>query len=92
MASSKLLKPGAMCVGRTDGDKIILWSSCNCAFDDVNGYAEIGDILVVLESKESFKQEELTLTPEWEKGAYYVLAPSGISGWVGAGWIFPING
>lgn len=91
MTVKKLLPPGTMAVCSVDIDQLILWSSYNCDLDNINATVGVNEVLMVINSR-TIPEEERTkydevYTDEWKNGAYLILASSGVSGWVGAGWI-----
>lgn len=98
MSQNKLLAIGTLVACRPDLDQLILWSSYDVDdVDDVAGYVDIDEVLVILEArknedpdrKKSLLKEEL-FSEEWKNGAYLLLSSSGIKGWIGEGWIVPV--
>ena len=81
-----MLKPGQIAACRSDVDRLVLWSSYDCDVDDVNDVVEGKELFVIVDAIEKIHTSD-PLTEEWEKGAYKILSPRGICGWVGAGWI-----
>lgn len=99
MSQNKLLAPGTLVTCRPDLDQLILWQSYDVDdVDDVAGYVDIHEVLVILEArknedpsrKKSTLKEEL-FSEEWKNGAYLLLSSSGIRGWIGEGWVVPAN-
>ena len=90
MAKGNLLSPGQMVISKEKNERLFLWSSYRGEIDETCGLIEIDELLLVLESKESDDKQE-SLTPEWENGAYYVMASNGLKGWIGSGWVEPIT-
>lgn len=88
----KLSQPGNLVACRPDmqGDELILWSSHDCEVEEVNGYVHNDNVLLILEVRPPAKTNE-PLMLEWEKGAYKVLSPTGVCGWIGAGWVIPVT-
>lgn len=86
------LRPGQLAVSNIDADQLILWSSLECSIDEPHGYAQPDDVLLILEFREMSIDLRKFTSEEWIKGAYRVLAPSGQSGWIGAGWLQPLSG
>jgi hypothetical protein len=92
----KLLPIGTLVVCRTDIEHLILWESYDVDdTDDVAGYVDIHEVLIILEArkneepdrkKKSIVKEEL-FSEEWKNGAYLLLSSSGIKGWIGMGWV-----
>jgi hypothetical protein len=94
----KLLPIGTLVACRTDIEHLILWESYDVDdTDDVAGYVDIHEVLIVLEArkneepdgKKSTIKEEL-FSEEWKNGAYLLLSSSGIKGWIGMGWVTAI--
>lgn len=85
------LKPGQLAISNIDSDQIVLWSSLECSLDDPHSYAEVDDVLLILEFREMHIDFGKAASAEWIKGAYRVLASSGQSGWIGAGWLQPLS-
>jgi len=83
-----VLKPGQFATCRPDVDKLMLWTSYDCEIDDVNDTVTGEELFIILDVMEMSNCAD-PLTNEWEKGAYKVLSPRGICGWVGAGWVIP---
>jgi len=46
--------------------------------------------MVILKTKKSTKKNK-NLADEWQKGSYLVLTSSGVSGWVGEGWVLLVD-
>jgi hypothetical protein len=95
MTVKQLLPPGTMVVCRVDLDKLILWSSYDCDLDDVNGYVDVNEVLIIIDSRitpeeERSKYDEV-YTDEWKNGAYLVMSSSGVKGWIGEGWVTPVT-
>jgi hypothetical protein len=86
----KLVVPGDIVIGRSGEDHLYLWSSMNCGADEINGRTEPGEILLVLDVRETTEAIS-NLQDEWSVGSYLVYSSRGISGWVGAGWVIPIT-
>ena len=96
--SRKLLEPGTMVTCRHDVvGTLVLWSAPFSDIDEDVGSACPDDVLLIIKSKRNPSvQTKLissvhTITEEWKSGSYMVLAPSGVVGWVGAGWVVPIT-
>lgn len=98
MSQSKLLPIGTLVACRPDIEQLILWESYDVDdADDVAGYIDISEVLIILEArksedpnrKKSIIKEEL-FSEEWKNGAYLLLSSSGIRGWIGEGWVIPI--
>lgn len=88
------LSPGQLAVSNIDADQadqIILWSSLECNMDEPHGYAQPKDVLLILEFREMHTDLGKATSEEWVRGAYKVLASSGQSGWIGAGWLQPLS-
>lgn len=99
MPTKKLLPIGTLVVCRTDIEHLILWESYDVDdADDVAGYVDLHEVLIVLEArknedpdrKKSIIKEEL-FSEEWKDGAYLLLSSSGVKGWIGEGWVVPVN-
>lgn len=99
MSQSNLLPIGTLVTCRPDLDQLILWGSYDVDdADDVAGYVDINEVLVILEArknedpdrKKSILKEEL-FSEEWKNGAYLLLSSSGIKGWIGEGWIVKVS-
>lgn len=89
---NRLLSPGDLVVCRHDVvGKLVLWSAPFSDIDEDVGSAESDDVLLVIKSKSNVTKERNLVMEEWKAGSYMVLAPSGIIGWVGAGWVVPIS-
>ena len=95
--SKKLLAPGELVIRRPNAEvtKLIAWSSCMGSIDDDVGLIDSEELMVIVEVKKTSKAElsnpRSPLTHEWRKGAYKVISSSGINGWIGAGWVIPVN-
>jgi len=85
------LNPGQLAISMIDADQLILWSSLECDIDEPHGCAQPDDILLILEFREMTLDFGKATSDEWSQGAYRVLASSGQSGWIGAGWIRSIS-
>jgi len=83
------LNPGQLAISMIDVDQLILWSSLECDIDELHGCAQADDILLILEFREM--SLDLAISNEWARGAYRVLASSGQTGWIGAGWLRSIS-
>jgi len=92
MRRNNLLRPGSLVVCRSSVDKLTLWGSYRCDIEDDVDYVKPGEILIIIKSKRSAPDEEndMSLSREWQVGAYKVLTPRGKVGWVGAGWLKPL--
>lgn len=99
MHQKKLLPVGTLVACRPDIDQLILWESYDVDdADDVAGYVDINEVLVILKArknedphrKKSLLKEEL-FTEEWKNGAYFLMSSSGVRGWIGEGWVVPIT-
>ena len=88
---NNLVKPGSMVSCRDDMDYLTIWKSYRCNADQDIDVVRSGEIMLILKSKRtakvSLRNASIPLVAEWETGAYRVLTPRGVSGWVGAGWI-----
>lgn len=98
MCQKKLLPVGTLVACRPDIDQLILWESYDVDdTDDVAGYVDINEVLVILgfkqnddpDRKKPIIKEEL-FSEEWKDGAYFLISSSGIKGWIGEGWIVPV--
>lgn len=98
MPQKKLLPIGTLVACRTDIEHLILWESYDVDdTDDVAGYVDIHEVLIILEArknkdpdrKKSIIKEEL-FSEEWKNGAYLLLSSSGKKGWIGEGWVTAI--
>ena len=89
-----LVKPGSMVSCRHNMDYLTIWKSYRCNVDQDIDIVRSGEIMLILKSRRTAKASPLVallpLASEWEIGAYRVLTPRGVSGWVGAGWVTPI--
>lgn len=89
--SDSLYKPGTLIKSRLKDECLILWpSSRNTTPDDEAGRVTPDEVMVILKTKKSTKKDK-NLTEEWQKGSYLVLTSSGVSGWVGEGWILLVD-
>lgn len=89
-----MLKPGQLATCRIDTDKIILWESYECEIDDVTDLIDASELVVIIDAVKSIKSAKLDsnlVSEAWENGAYKVMSPRGICGWVGASWIISVD-
>jgi hypothetical protein len=86
-----LLSRGEIVVCRSDVavTSLVVWSSERASFDDDVGTVSINEIMIIVDVKKPSKRalKDLTLTDEWKLGSYKILSSSGVSGWIGAGWV-----
>jgi len=90
----EMLKPGQMAACRIDVERLVLWNSYECEQDEISDYIEANELFVIVDAVTSIQTEKLDgllASEEWENGAYKVMSPRGIFGWVGAGWVIPIT-
>lgn len=81
--------PGELVVCRSDVEHLILWESCECDAEDVNGLAEAHEILIVLDYKKTSGSDKIM--DEWSEGAYKLMTPRGVVGWTGVGWVVSLD-
>lgn len=92
MMAKNLLSPGTLVTCRADAPGgLIMWSSYRSEIDNDVGKIEQDEVMLILKSRKSGKNEKHTLTPEWQTGAYLILSSAGTKGWVGAGWVVPVT-
>lgn len=84
---NQLFEPGTLVRCRSSVDNLTLWGSYRCDIEDDVDYVVPGDILVVIKNQKASSKNDDAINDEWRMGAYQVLTPRGVTGWVGAGWI-----
>lgn len=91
MNNNSLLRPGTLVQCKLDEEFLILWPSYKkISYENEAGRISNKDIMLIIDAKKS-KKTEKNLSDEWLLGRYLVLASTGVSGWVGAGWVTEIN-
>lgn len=87
----KLFLPGSLVRIKPGEEFLVLWPTYKTdSYEKETGRVFINDIMIVLKTRETKKINE-RLSDEWKKGSYRVLTSSGISGWVGEGWVVSIS-
>lgn len=90
--NDSLLVPGTIVKGRTN-ETLVLWKTYKCSIYDEAGKVDANEIMVILEAKQnkSKQKAKARMTEEWQRGAYLVLSSNGVKGWLGEGWVIPVN-
>jgi len=87
----KFFLPGSLVKIKPGEEFLVLWPTHKTdSYEKEAGRVFINDIMIVLKARETKKINE-RLSDEWKKGSYLVLTSSGISGWVGEGWVVSIS-
>ena len=86
--STKLFAPGTIVACRPGiRGGLLIWSEYHGDLDSDVDQVYDNDLLLILDFKAPSVEERHSLSKEWQKGAYLVLSPRGLKGWVGAGWV-----
>jgi hypothetical protein len=89
--SDSLYTPGTLIKSRLKDERLILWPSFRTTTpDDESGRVAPDEVMVILKTKKPTKKDK-NLADEWQKGSYLVLTSSGVSGWVGEGWVLLVD-
>lgn len=70
---------------------LVLWPAARTiSFEKEAGRVSSSDIMTILKVKKTRKTHK-KVSDEWRKGSYLVLSSTGNSGWVGEGWVVPLE-
>jgi len=88
------LRPGSIVFCRAElkedlQEGLTIWKSYDSISDDISfvDVVSMNDIMLVLSFKTTPIQDNDKISDEWKIGAYKVLTPRGVVGWVGKGWV-----
>lgn len=89
--NNPLLSPGTLVKIRPGEEFLVLWpTSRTISYEKEAGRVSSSDVMTILKVKKS-KKFHKNVADEWQNGSYLVLSSMGISGWVGEGWVIPVN-
>ena len=89
--NSSLLSPGTLVKIQPGEEFLVLWpSSTTMSYEKEAGRVFSSDVMTILKVKKARKIHK-NISDEWQKGSYLVLSSTGVSGWVGEGWVVPVN-
>jgi hypothetical protein len=81
-----MFKPGDIVIPRLrhGAERLFLWSenSPSIVVEEI----EKNTILTIIRI-ESFNDKHTHVQDEWKKGSCLLLAPTGVTGWTGVGWV-----
>lgn len=82
--SINVLQPGDILAPLEKDEELVVWKRVD-SYDEEFVCEIPGDSLMILLQVKDLPKEE-RISERWSK-AYYILAPTGASGWVGSGWV-----
>lgn len=91
MYGDALLPPGTLVSVRSGEEFLVLWpNSRTISYEEETGRVSSSDVMTILKVKKARKIHR-NISDEWQKGSYLVLSSTGVCGWVGEGWVVPLE-